>query len=562
MASPQLDEEMAALKEKPIVVSTKKTTTFRSGSLLVMCLVVAALVFAHLAINGTPTSSNVALTSDFWIRSLPNVTDEREGYRRHPNYYVDTYQSRARQPTNPTGSFSWTLSRPTQTPDDFYTRFPNRDVESFPDDAWQSNATYVQDFVTNGIQLVDEALESILEEYGHGLIHEPNRSFAERSKLFSFDFIDENAPRKYTNGGWLTHAAYEGLVRRFLHAVVTEDSFVVVLGGHSAAAGKGNHFQQSYLLQLQRVLEPLFERLGVYFECRNMAMGGMGTLHSAMGSGDIYGRDIDLLLWDSGMPERDEAHVDLFARQALLAGDKVPVILGRTGIWATTETGSIATERSDWEATEGIIKTASHEQAQQIPWAMRYLACTKPFRGECRYNYYTGTCWLNRTDTPSPLGKKSPNAPPGRAGWHPGVRRHQYTSRTIAFCLLTALKEALQRWQASEDLILPNDAWHTGPLYRTIQDGVRSATSSPCLDRGTVISPFCRYPMRAATEYTPRHDPFRTSFRELVRNDVGGPRRNLYDPPDVYNPHLYPEDGVMDVSLDEWLLAASFVFGL
>jgi hypothetical protein len=35
------------------------------------------------------------------------------------------------------------------------------------------------------------------------------------------------------------------MVRRVLHAVMTEDTFTV-MGGHSAAAAHGNHFQQSY----------------------------------------------------------------------------------------------------------------------------------------------------------------------------------------------------------------------------------------------------------------------------------------------------------------------------
>jgi hypothetical protein len=47
------------------------------------------------------------------------------------------------------------------------------------------------------------------------------------------------------------------MVRRVLHAVMTEDTFTV-MGGHSAAAAHGNHFQQSYTTQIQESL-----RLGV-----------------------------------------------------------------------------------------------------------------------------------------------------------------------------------------------------------------------------------------------------------------------------------------------------------
>jgi hypothetical protein len=41
------------------------------------------------------------------------------------------------------------------------------------------------------------------------------------------------------NGGWTTKKSWEGLKRRLLHAVMTEDSFVFAMGGHSAAAGHG-----------------------------------------------------------------------------------------------------------------------------------------------------------------------------------------------------------------------------------------------------------------------------------------------------------------------------------
>jgi hypothetical protein len=47
-------------------------------------------------------------------------------------------------------------------------------------------------------------------------------------------------------------------------------------------------------------MAPIFARLGVKLITRNMAQGGMGTVHSSMGSGSIYGNEVDLLIWDSG----------------------------------------------------------------------------------------------------------------------------------------------------------------------------------------------------------------------------------------------------------------------
>jgi hypothetical protein len=85
-----------------------------------------------------------------------------------------------------------------------------------------------------------------------------------------------------------------------LHAMMTNDKFTVVLGGHSAAAGHGNHFRQSYMMQFHQVMAPVFSRFGVKLVTRNLSQGGLGTIQNAMGMKSLYGDDIDLLLWDTG----------------------------------------------------------------------------------------------------------------------------------------------------------------------------------------------------------------------------------------------------------------------
>ena len=57
--------------------------------------------------------------------------------------------------------------------------------------------------------------------------------------------------------------------------------------------------QQSYTLQVQKIVEPVFARLGVKHESRNFGNGGLGTLHNGMAAGSIYGPDVDLIMWDS-----------------------------------------------------------------------------------------------------------------------------------------------------------------------------------------------------------------------------------------------------------------------
>ena len=55
----------------------------------------------------------------------------------------------------------------------------------------------------------------------------------------------------------------------------TFSNFVWATGGHSASAGHGNLFNESYTANMERATKPVFEAVGIEFEGRNFAMGGM-----------------------------------------------------------------------------------------------------------------------------------------------------------------------------------------------------------------------------------------------------------------------------------------------
>jgi hypothetical protein len=65
-----------------------------------------------------------------------------------------------------------------------------------------------------------------------------------RKKMFRWDKVDfkrdTGPPDDYTKrgkhggGGWTTERSFNGLVRRLLHAMMTNDSFTIAMGGHSA----------------------------------------------------------------------------------------------------------------------------------------------------------------------------------------------------------------------------------------------------------------------------------------------------------------------------------------
>lgn len=179
-----------------------------------------------------------------------------------------------------------------------------------PDDAWQTDAVFVNHLLDDAEQLIERTMDAIFTEYGWGN-PQPPEGLSERLKMFAWEKVDlapedASVPPKYSRrgnhggGGWTTERSMDGLVRRLLHAIMTNDSFTVVLGGHSAAAGHGNHFRQSYMMQFHKIMAPVFARLGVKLITRNLSQGGLGTIQNALGMKDLYGDEIDLLLWDSG----------------------------------------------------------------------------------------------------------------------------------------------------------------------------------------------------------------------------------------------------------------------
>jgi hypothetical protein len=264
--------------------------------------------------GGVESSQSASSSTAVSVQSLDPDQDP-PGYKKPHRVYSDSYVPRGKAMNDTLRQElaqkwgSWTMTvlendntkRPT---DDYYAQYPNRDVpySKFPPNAWQTDPEYLSQFLPQALALVRRSMEAILTEYGHGRDDEPTRSFEERSQGFRFmltDNVNDFSQSSNVGGGKTTPSSFNGLVRRLLHAVWTEDHFVVVMGGHSAAAGHGNHFEQSYTLQIQKILEPILARLGVTMTAHNIANGGMGTSQSCLGARDLYG-DVDVILYDSG----------------------------------------------------------------------------------------------------------------------------------------------------------------------------------------------------------------------------------------------------------------------
>jgi hypothetical protein len=245
--------------------------------------------------------------------------------------------------------------------------------------------------------------------------------------MFRLQFHPEDLTVSLTNrkgkfesgdeGGWTTQQSWDGLKRRLLHSIVTEDSFVFAMGGHSSAAGHGNHFQQSYTLQVQWILEAVFSRLGVRHQARNFGNGGLGTLHNGIAAGSTYGPDVDMLMWDSGMTEGDSKAKDTFHRQGLLGGVKVPVLWTKSADEAKFYRQKAGAHvGGPGSGRLGIIQGQSNvtKIETEIPFAVQYMDCANDISSICKDHEYDGVCWIDRPDVTPGTGQQS--HPGGRAG--------------------------------------------------------------------------------------------------------------------------------------------------
>ena len=316
------------------------------------------------------------------------------------------------------------------------------------------------------------------------------------------------------------------------------------------------------MMSFHHFMEPIFERLGVKLVTRNLAHGGLGTLQSALGSGSIYGDQIDVLVWDSGMTEREARAHDIFFRQALLAGKRMPFlwngdfkVLKMLHNEVGADVGTVGTGRS------GIEVTLDEEQVTELPWPSQYLVCDDQNQNMCNdpENKYRTRCWIDRPDVTPP--RRQVGAVEGRAGWHPGWRHHQLTGRVMAFTILTALQDAINQWSKitiREGFPLDDAYWHVTDYYKDMREKVRKLNHDPseqfCEEyEGLEMFPrrVCTTALKARSEFLPRADPENTSIVGIVKPSSDGnvphlEEDMLYSGPDLPIPELEVPAGEFD----------------
>lgn len=151
------------------------------------------------------------------------------------------------------------------------------------------------------------------------------------------------------------------------------------------------------MMQFFYIMEPIFERLGMKLIVRNISQGGLGTMQAALGSKDIYGSEVDVIVWDSSMTEKSDKAYELFARQALLQ-NRAPVLYH--GMWKIQQALYENVDADIFhfgDGSVGIPTTENEEQVLTLPWATRSIKCDKGRNDLCNGSFkYRTKCWIDR----------------------------------------------------------------------------------------------------------------------------------------------------------------------
>jgi len=443
-------------------------------------------------------------------------------------------------------------------------------TDDFPFQSWQEDEMYVARFIEEGKKLIDRVKEGIYAENGWGSKGKDEKFLEERDKIWKIHLWDpaecgtpEQSPvcvrkGRYPDGiAYIQKVGFDALVQKLLHAMMTNDEFYVVLAGHSAAAGHGNDFQQNRIITFHHMMEPVFDKLGVKLVSRNMGMGGVGTLQFSLGGGDLYG-EADFLEWDSAMTEKGPP-VDLFNKQAILSGERVPFLMVPLDQQYNIVAESNGTAFiGDWvrDIEKIIFPQTTYENFETQPYAARWFN-----EKEEKYN---AVCWEPRVDfTPLKTQKHSPDS---QVGWHPGNRHHQWSGRKVALVLLEALEVAFERWEegiSKEGCPLASSYWHVGESYKNVRELLRTHINKPkegekegdvrskCEELFTWMPRMCRVQMHGFGMWNPRaHIDY--DFLNIIHPAPNGYKPdfledNVYDGFDLMPLNQAVPDGEIDV---------------
>ncbi|CAB9503658.1 expressed unknown protein [Seminavis robusta] len=236
--------------------------------------------------------------------------------------------------------------------------------------------------------------------------------------------------------------------------------FVWVCGGHSASAGHGNFYHESYTANLGRDLQPILREIGLDWQVKNYAMGGTASGEEvALCFNSLFGRDVDSISWDFGMTDGgDHYKIALYAYRAArlaLVEDSVSqpgnvrhrpsliaihqnenehnIVLRNMQMNGMTVLGmDLRYEREKIYPGFPDMFGMNDAQINDLPLYVKYFKCEEKVESGdpgCGDDKFNKTMCNNRH---------------ARTSWHPGWKYHALVGHMMAFTVLQVITEALE----------------------------------------------------------------------------------------------------------------------
>ena len=175
--------------------------------------------------------------SHLYNRSASELTAEQEEYvakmesvrsRWGAWDFVDDYALKNKGKERPVADFSDTEYKDMMAP-------------KFPAGSWQTDAAYVERFLAEAGDLVDRVREGVYAELGRpskgpdGKVLLSDEERVERDRAFRIAHEEDDDGEGAM--GTVNARSWDGLVRKLLHAMMTNDEFYAILGGTLCGGG-------------------------------------------------------------------------------------------------------------------------------------------------------------------------------------------------------------------------------------------------------------------------------------------------------------------------------------
>jgi len=292
-------------------------------------------------------------------------------------------------------------------------------------------------------------LKTGIEEFREFLI----KYYSVDPKIPAEKFLNE--PYTFRREGELFEAGFEQEVDRFARAFVQDRMFAVGVIGSSVAAGHDNCAYDNYESQLNRLLQPVFEKAGMKFEVRNGGMTG--------GCGDSFKNqiwcfphtvgEVDMIHYTwTYFEHRDEPppyHEAFYRWSQMVKRRPVPLLMYTNP----------RKELKDTEIDMKLLKLYAPVSGANILYmqgGLKLYGYTKDHTEGTTGDKVHDT--VRYADTQEEFRRKSLGVV--YRNWHPGPMQFQTLSDTLGFHFSYAILEAIKRISESPD---PVKKWGSDP---------------------------------------------------------------------------------------------------